>query len=63
LTPSPTVWVQKSALRAEAASRTVFDNEVAAASKEMVSAIPAPSITTNVDDPMRTRRLDRGAEL
>jgi hypothetical protein len=47
----------------EAASRTVFDNEVAAASREMVSAIPAPSITTNVDDPMRTRRLDRGAEL
>jgi hypothetical protein len=30
---------------------------------EMVSAIPAPSITTNVDGPMRTRRLDRGAEL
>jgi hypothetical protein len=30
---------------------------------EMVSAIPAPSITTNVDGPMCTRRLDRGAEL
>jgi hypothetical protein len=28
---------------------TAFEDEVAAASREMVSAIPAPSITTNVD--------------
>jgi hypothetical protein len=51
-------------LSAEAVSRPpALDDEVAAASTEMVSAIPAPSITTNVDGPMLTRRLDRGAEL
>lgn len=42
---------------------TAFVDVVAAASREMVSAIPAPLITTDVDGPMRSRRLDRGAEL
>jgi hypothetical protein len=42
---------------------TAFEDEVAAASREMVSAISGSVDHRDVDGPMRTRRLDRGAEL
>jgi hypothetical protein len=64
MTQLPTGRVRKPGFtRGGSITATAFQDEVAAASREMVSAIPAPLITTDVDGPMRTRRLDRGAEL